>query len=235
MHTINLFSKAIKQHHLPLPFHPIHKTCCITGQKSECMPRKYVLSNSFTAQELLKAPNSKFASTDAYQAFKFRGHRSSWMISWDWNDNISYKKLTRINVREIVIESSLKHSDGYNCCALYASTTGKKHGSFYAPLNSMWPYIVGFDSGTIDCSDIDFVRNSYYLLSCYLKAGISRSYLLNPDFPVWLINKIGIKTYNNFRDFAMDKYTSNLYKFLVYLLPSQEELRNELKTAKNNV
>jgi hypothetical protein len=236
MHTINLFSQAIKQYHLPLPFHPILKTCCITGQKTECIPRKYVLSNSFTAQELLKAPDSKFACIDAYQAFKFRGHRSSWFASHTEMGDFYYKKLSRIEMRSVIFDFSHTISHPLTDWAIYASTTGKKHGSFFAPINTgKFPGIIGFDSETIDCSNIDLIRESYYLLTCYLKLGISRSYLLNPDFPVWLINKIGIKAYNDFRYFAMDKYSSNLYKFLVYLLPSQQELKDELKTAKNNV
>jgi hypothetical protein len=234
MHTINLFSKAIKQDHLPLPFHPIQKTCCITGQKTECIPRKYVLSNSFTAQELLKAPDSKFACIDAYQAFKFRGHRSSWFVWQTEASNIYYKKLTRVEIRSVIFD--FVDIKILNQWAIYASTTGKKHGSFFAPINTeKFPGIIGFDSETINCTNIDLVRERYYLLSCYLKAGISRSYLLNPDLPVWLINKLGVKTYNDFRDFVMDKYTSSLYKFLVYLLPSQQELKDELKTAKNNL
>lgn len=234
MHTINLFSGAIKQDHLPLPFQPIQETCCITGQKTDCIPRKYVLSNSFTAQELLKAPASKFACIDAYQAFKFRGHRSSWFVWQEEDLNIYYKKLTRIEMRAIIL--SFVDISLLTQWSIYASTTGKKHGSFFAPLNTAkFPGIVGFDSEIVDCTNAAKIRIQYRALECFLRIGISRSYLLNPDLPVWIINKIGVKTYNDFRDFAMDKYTSSLYKFLVYLLPSQEELKNELKAAKNNL
>lgn len=57
--------------------------------------------------------------------------------------------------------------------------------------------------------------------------GFGRSILETLECPVFVLSKIGIDKWFKLESWAKPIYQSNLYQFLCYLLPSQQELKNE--------
>lgn len=192
--------------------------CAITGIEDQCVPRKKLLGKSFRDGDTLSAPDSDMVSLGAYVALKYKWERmSSWVC-----DGV-FKKLNRIEVRNAVLTGNHKTP----WCG-YATTSYKKHGSLRAPIN----YSQGqnkwlFESRVVDCSDSATMLDWWEILNVALRSGIGRSVMKSLDCPSSVMRKVGLQKWMVFEKWAKPKSNSAMYAFLVYLLPSQEELNNE--------
>lgn len=213
-----MIAESIKNDWEPLPADSVQGICCVTGDNTQCILRKKGVGAAFTTQGLLKAPESDFISVAAYQAFKYRPERAScWIVSPG-----KFQKLKRTDIRHLVLNGT-----GLEIWAGYATTSYKKHGALLATLNIGDTAIWQFEQISVDCSDRIAVNAMYDKLLYYLKSGIGRKTLESCDMPPLLIGKIGLPLWLDFEKWARPVYKSPLYQFLCYLLPSQDELKNE--------
>lgn len=232
MHTIELFAEAIRKDWIDLPCEPVMETCALTGDESPCIPRKKLVSSCFTNQMLFRTLTSQWVSVDAFQALKYRPERSSWFInrvdSTEPGSTV-FRPLKRPDIRNIMLNySSIK-----GLWALYASTTGQKHGVLYAGVNpsESGTASIAMDGNVIYCKDYEQFRAWYYRLDNLLRLGVGRKSLESLSTSSFVMRKIGYRRWHDFRLWAADKYRSLLYRFLIYLLPSQAELKAEAPAA----
>jgi len=220
MHPVSLISQSITKHEdrPVLPCEPQESICAITGEQGACISRKKLLGKSFTNLDLLARPESEMVSVDAYYALKFKWER---MNSW-WCDGNTFERLTRQGVREKVFQEITPDT-----WTAYATTSYKKHGALRAKVNTGNSRIWLFDMRQVNCSDMEKVREWWHVLDIALRFGIGRRVLESLICPPYIIDKIGLKTWMLFETWARGKYLSSLYAFLIYLLPSQKELKDE--------
>lgn len=213
-----LISDSIKGVHVPLPTELVKEICAITGESCMCVPRKKLFSSNFTEQPNLQCPESQFVSVEVYQAMKYRKTRmSSWIATGK-----EFRLLKRIDVRPLVLSGT-----GSDSWAGWVTTTYKKHGSTRAKLNYAGQAIWAFDEMLVDCANIKKVNGIYNQLVFYLKKGFGRASLETLNCPGFVIMEVGLKEWLELDCWAKPLYKSNLYKFLCYLLPSQDELKTE--------
>lgn len=220
MHTVNLIASAISKE----PERAIYTgdtrqgICAVTGKYDICIPRKELLGKSFTNGDLLAAPESDLVSLDAYHALTYKWERSS---SW-YCDGEKFVRLDRKAVRAMVLAAQYgKQWSGY------ATTSYKKHGSLFSKVNTAGRVIWRFEMRDADCTDHGQLMAIWDRLNAELRGGIGRSVLESLDCPPFLVKKFGIKRWMDFEQWARPLYQGSLYRFLCYLLPSQEELKNE--------
>ena len=129
MHSVNLIAKAIrKQEDCPeLPAETKMGICCVTGDECETVKRSEVLGKSFTNIDLLKAPDSKDISTDAYIALCYKWERMGCWLT----DGNTFDRMQRVQYRPLILEGVQK-----DVWASYITTSYKKHGSLNAPVNN---------------------------------------------------------------------------------------------------
>jgi hypothetical protein len=217
MHATRLIFEAIKKD-VPLPAAPVEGVCCVTGEVEPCVPRSELLGRSFTEQHLLKAPNSPHVGVAACVALQFPYERkSSWIC-----DGVTFRRLTRTEVRPLVIVGVQAET-----WAGYITTSYKKHGALRAPVNSGSRQVWLFEMRPVDCTDRARVLDWWHTLNIALREGIGRQSMESLDMPPAVMRKVGIGKWESFRAWARDKYQSSLYALLCYLLPSQEELKQE--------
>jgi len=216
MNIYKLISDSIKDIHIELPAEPVEETCSVTGENTFCIPRKKLFSSNFTEQPKLQCPGSQFVSIEAYQSLKYKKERmSSWIATKD-----KFTPLKRLDVRPLVLSGT-----GSDIWAGWVTTSYKKHGAFRARINTVGQVIWAFDEMLVDCSDIKDVNNIYNQLVMYLKKGFSRTTLETLTCPGFVILRAGLQQWLEVEAWAKPLYKSNLYKFLCYLLPSQDELK----------
>lgn len=219
MHTLNLIAQSLNASESPEP--PGEKAegiCCITGERTLCVPRKSILGKSWTQHDLLRAPESQLIGTDAYRALKYKWERMScWIVS-----EAGFQRLDRQGVREQVLRDEMPDT-----WAGYATTSYKKHGALIAPLNSGRKRVWLFETTLVDCTDVDRTKGVWDRLNVELRAGIGRSIIETMDCPAWLLKKIGLHRWLTFEAWALPLYQGPLYRFMSYLLPSQAELKEE--------
>jgi hypothetical protein len=233
MTAYNLISQALRREQKdlpPLPYESIEAVCCVSGERTRCLKRKDVLGKTFTNGDVLKAPDSQYAGVDVFYAWyygyyanagKKREKRPERMSSW-FCDGETFEELDRQGVRDKVLSELMP-----DVWAGYATTSYKKHGSLLAPVNSGQKRVWLFEEQRVDCSDYDKMMDWWDVLNEALRSGFGRSILESLECPPYLISKIGVKAWIAFEQWARDKWQSSLYAFLCYLLPSQEELKNE--------
>lgn len=215
MHSVDLIANCLESE---LPGKTEKGICCVTGVNTDCLPRKELFGKSFTNLDLLAAPRSSLAGVNAYKALKYRPERTS---SWYCNGR-EFRKLKRGEVRNLVIDAR------YDPCWIgYATTSYKKHGSLFTKINSSGKAVWRFEMKNADCSDHALLLSLWKRLNIELRAGIGRSIMESLNCPPFLLKKIGIQRWIAFEKWARPLFQGSLYKFLCYLLPSQEELRNE--------
>lgn len=230
MHPVNLIASGLPLEDPDYPcadLQPSDGICAITGLAGQCVPRKSLLGKSFCDGDTLAAPNSSMVSMDAYIALKYKWERmSSWMCGAG-----GFKKLNRVEVRDVVLSGG-----GSTPWCGYATTSYKKHGALRAPIN----YSAGqnkwlFESRIVDCSDSAKMIEWWSVLNDAIRIGIGRSIMDSMDCPSIVMRKVGLQKWMEFEEWAKPKKSSALYAFLVYLLPSQEELKNEKRDEDNGV
>ncbi len=218
MNVYELISDSIKDLHVPLPSKPIQGICAVTGEKCLCVPRKKLFSSNFTEQPILQCTTSQFVGIEVYQALKYKKTRMSSWIAYQGE----LRLLKRIDVRPLVLSGA-----GADLWAGWVTTTYKKHGATRARLNSTGQAIWAFDEMLIDCSDLKEINGIYNQLVVYLRKGFSRTALESLNCPSFVVRRASLREWLELIEWARPLYKSNLYKFLCYLLPSQDELKAE--------
>jgi hypothetical protein len=224
MHTIRLISKCLSEEDSPSPKKVKKEICAVTGYYTDCIKRRELLKKGFTNESLLRAPLSEWVSVEAYRVLRYRPERSrSWIC-----DGRSFKILDRLSVRDVVINQ--KYSKIW---AGYATTSFKKHGSLWARVNRLGNRVWRFEALDVDCSDHDLLEHIWNRLNVAFLNGIGRKSMETLLCPPVVLKMIGLKKWITFEKWARPLIGSPLYRFMVYLLPSQKEL-NEQKTRMEN-
>jgi hypothetical protein len=224
MHSVNLIAKAISN--LPdcpdIPKKTEIGICCVTGEETDTIHRSELFGKKFTNIDVLKAPESNRIGIDAYLALSYKWERSSsWLC-----DGRTFERLQRSDFRRFVLNGVDR-----DVWTAYITTSYKKHGSLNAPVNNKQFGLWRFENITVNASDKEKVNEWYNMLNEYLHIGFGRTILESLDCPPMVMHKYGINRWLTFQSWAKDKYQSPLYQLLCYLLPSQEEMKNE-KQAK---
>ena len=220
MHAVDLIYASLSpayRDYPVLPGEPVTGLCCVTGAIGPTFPRRELIGPSWTQHDLLARPESPRVGVAAYVALKYKWERmSSWVC-----DGKSFRRLDRQGVRAAVLgERPRRRWVGF------ATTSYKKHGAMLAPINGRQQNLWLWDTEVIDCSDAEAVMACWATLNEALRAGFGRSVLESLDCPAWLIQRVGIERWVTFHRWALPRYKSGLYRFMCYLLPSQEELRS---------
>lgn len=190
--------------------------CCMTGQPTATTARANVIKPSFTRLDLLRAPDSQRASMSVYLALNYKWERmSSWIA-----DGNAFIRLDRVGVRNAVLSEPPPTP-----WIGYATTSYKKHGVLLTPVNSGDRRVWAFENEVVTLS-ADW-QDWWRILNETLRAGFGRSIIETLECPVFLMRKNGLQAWMDFESWATPKYRTGLYRFLCYLLPSQEELKNE--------
>jgi hypothetical protein len=234
-HPVNIIAAALQKQNksLPvLPCEPVTAICAITGIKQECIPRKEVISYTFTNLDIFRAPDSRFIGVDFFYSWNYgypTGHtrdkhpeRSS---SWFCDGN-EFLELNRQGIRDWVLKKEMPEA-----WTGYVTTSYKKHGSMVAKVNTKKRRVWAFEMRTVDCTNFSLMLNWWQTLNTVLRAGIVRSILESLECPAIVLKNLDIKKWVEFEKWARPKYQSALYAFLCYLLPSQDELKEEQKNA----
>jgi hypothetical protein len=219
MNTITLVANSIRsQEDCPLISADLitKNICCITGDLTDCIPKKLVIKDTFTNRDLLKAPQSEYCSVDAYIVLSYKWQRFS---SWLCNGK-EFQRLTKTDFKHLILNGV-----PYDTWAIYITTSYKKHGALVAKINNTPFGIWRFEMQDVDCRDNEKVKEWYDKLLYIHKLGIPRSVLENLNAGMKLINAVGILEWHKFTTWANDKYRSPLYGLLCYLLPSLGELK----------
>lgn len=210
------------------PEEPAEGLCCVLGTTEPTIARKHAIKPSFTNLDLLRAPDSSRVSLRAWRVLTYmtepaegkkRGAQpliqSAWVVT---RDELRY--LSRTDVRRLVIEGMTPPGPW----AGYATTSYKKHGSLRAPVNTGASQRWLFELDVVDCSDRSKVHCWWTRLHAMRTAGIPRPVLENLDIGLPLFRK-HYRIWKPFEPWARANYLSPLYRFLCYLLPGQEELK----------
>jgi len=218
MTALELVSDAIGDDAEALPCTLEDGICCFTGVQGPTVPRGKLVSNSFTARDLMRRPDSGRVGVPAWRALRYRPQRmSSWLCAGG-----KFHKLDRKGIRDQILNGVNEYP-----WAGYVTTSYKKHGALVAPVNSGGSQLWRFEAVTVDCSDRKRLAEWWEHLNHWLRAGIVRSVLESGRCSPYAIKCAGVQEALAFDRWAADKWRSPLYQFLCYLLPSQEELKNE--------
>jgi hypothetical protein len=127
----------------------------------------------------------------------------------------------KAQIRELVLcGTTSKHWAGW------VTTSYKKHGALRASVNGRPFGIWGFDDLLVRANDKTAVLEIWRRLRDAQNNGIGRTGIETLDIPVPVIFKVGVTFCNDFLAWAQSRYQSPLYRFLAYLLPSQQEIKN---------
>lgn len=227
MSAIPLLYEALSPR--PPPQEPKEGLCCILGTVELCIDREHAIKPSFTNLDLLRAPDSDRVSVQAWRVLThsvaaaegkkrdtFPLMQSSWIVS----DGLTL--LNRQDVRRLVIEAIPARAPW----AGYVTTSYKKHGSLRVPVNAGDSQRWLFEMDVVDCSDRVKVVDWWERLRSTREAGIPRPVIETLDCSVHLLSK-HLKLWTEFEGWARPRYQSSLFRFLTYLLPSEEEIRGK--------
>jgi hypothetical protein len=212
---------------------PVPGRCCVLGTEELCVGREHAIKPSFTNLDLLRASDSEHVSIRAWRVLThsvpaaegkkrdtFPLMQSSWVVS-----NGVFQQLNRQAVRLLVIEGI--HAPTW---AAYTTTSYKKHGCLRAPVNSNAAQRWLFELDIVDCSDRAKVADWWKRLRTTREAGIPRPVIETLDCSVFLMSK-HTALWREFEPWARGRLHAPLYRFLTYLLPSEEELQHARPAA----
>lgn len=218
MTALDLLSDALGDEAEALLCTPENGICCLTGAHGPTIPRKDLIGASFTDRDLMRRPDSDRVGVPAWRALRHKWERmSSWIC-----DGQTFDRLDRQTVRLHVIGGVDRPQ-----WAAYATTSYKKHGALRTPVNSGGSQFWRFENTTVDCSDRERIAEWWERLNHWLRAGIVRPVLESGRCSPYAIKCAGVQEAIAFDQWAATKWRSPIYQFLCYLLPSQEELKNE--------
>lgn len=227
MSAVELISRALPV--IEPPELPEPGLCCVTGDSGPTISRSYAILPSFTGLDLLRAPQSDRVGISAWRVLTYTVphhdptkkrdlrplQQSAWLC-----DGKELSLLDRQTVRKYVLAGVQAES----WCG-YVTTSYKKHGALLAPVNRPGQQRWQFELLTIDCSDRVAVADYWSRLRVAQDAGIARPLIESLDISPGYMGKIGWRLWRDFEAWARPRMLSGLYRFMTYLLPSQEELR----------
>lgn len=199
----------------------IAETCFVTGRVTRCIPRNRAISEAFTDMRFCNAPKSQYVSVNVAIAWKHGSYipgkkrifcperQSCW-----YADNNEFRLLKRDDILELVLNGAQSVP-----WAGWATEKYRKHGSTRAQVNYSTFGIWGFDEEKPDCRDIRRVMEMFSAMQHFSDCGIGKKTLLYQNAPAYVIGKIGLETWMEFIRWSTPIRFSQLYKFLVYLLP----------------
>jgi hypothetical protein len=235
LHATDLIALALTEAQKePLPEPAQQGICCVTGNLTDTIARKQLLGTTFLDLNLLAAHDSPRVGVNAWYAFKFgdygvdketgeqkkRKKTPEVMACW-WCDGQQFMEMTKPKIRDLVLRGTIAKQ-----WAGWVTTSYKKHGSLRAKVNNQPFGFWGFDDLQVDARDRDKVLEIWEKLRTAQNNHIGRSYMENLEIPVSIMNKLGVSMCINFLQWARHYYQSPLYQFLLYLLPSQDELKS---------
>jgi len=219
---------------LPLvdpPEEPTEGVCCVTGEKTMTVSRALGIKPTFTNLDILKAPSSDRIGIKAFAvitySFQTEGKKvdlaplrqSHWLARVGCIEYLKKKS----EIRPYALGE--KTPEGEWC--MYVTTSYKKYGALFAPVNAKnRDRRILFEQQVIDLSP-NYISDWWIRLRKAQDIGIPRPVIETGDGNPAVIKKVGIKEWEEFYMFSHDKIKNRLYQFLVYLLPSQEELKGE--------
>jgi hypothetical protein len=234
MHAINVVANALPVIEPPEATEP--GMCCVTGLWcDQTIPRDWAIKPSFTNRDLLKAPCSDRVGVNAWRTLtyaeknpgKSRDRRPLAQSSWACDGDTIWW-LDRKKVRDLVLEPPRDKKPW----VLYATTSYQKHGVLSAPVNLAGKRVWLFETLPVDCSDPRQVETMWEKLRDARLAGVRRSEIEVGTIDPHRLKKLGWSTMFEFLRWAESRAHSPLYRFLTYLLPSEEEI--ECASLKNS-
>lgn len=233
MHAVDLIASALSdEQKYPVPVTPAQGICCVTGAETLTIPRRKLFGSSFMDANLLAAPDSDRVGLNAWYAMQFgetglnedgtrkkRRKKPEMQACW-WTDGRVFRVVGKAEIRQMVLQGAPSTP-----WAGWVTTSYKKHGALRSPVNTEPFGIWGFDDVRVDCRDIETVRAWWRVLRQAQNDGIGRQAIEAAEMPPALIAKIGVETWFRFERWARVRYQWPLYRFLVYLLPSQAEIK----------
>lgn len=221
MTAIKLISQALQRNGMAdkLPSQPVEGVCCVTGARGLCIPRKSLITPSFTARDMFARPESDFIGVDVWFALRHKWERfSSWIC-----DGKDFVRLTRAGVRDVVLAQAYPQ----NPWAGYLTTSYKKHGALLAPVNSVSRRVWLFEGNDVDLSNHSRTMDIWTNLNHYLTLGVGLAGLVAGKCRSVDIKFAGPSVAVKFERWASNLYRSQLYQMLCNLLPSIEERKNQ--------
>lgn len=231
MTAIELLAAALPPRDPPQA--PANGVCCVLATHEPSIERGQAIKPSFTNLDLLRAPQSDRVSVRAWRVLThavpaaegkkrdtFPLMQSSWIC-----DGQSVIYLNRQAVRSLVLEGVTASQ----WCG-YVTISYKKHGALRAPVNIGGAQRWLFETGIVDCSDRAKVGEWWERLRTTREAGIPRPVIETLDISVPLFSKYR-ELWQAFEPWARSKLHSPLFRFLVYLLPGEEELKAQRVVA----
>jgi hypothetical protein len=212
---------------------PAESVCCVLGTREPCVDRKHAIKPSFTNLDLLRAPDSNRVSVRAWRvlthsvpAAEGKKRDTFPLMQSSWVAGESLQLLDRQGVRRCVIEAMRPPG----MWAGYVTTSYKKHGCLRAPVNANDSACWLFETDVVDCTDREKVAVWWERIRTVREAGIPRPVIETLDCSVHLMSK-HLRLWTDFEAWARERWRSPLYRFLTYLLPSQEEISDARPAA----
>lgn len=225
MHAIDLLARHLDPSGAePLPETPRDGVCCVTGSHGPSIARGHLFGDSFRDQAALAALDSDRVSVACWTVLTWHEDRgkkrlfyperqSSWIC-----DERGFRTLSRADVRELVLAGSAGPP-----WAAYCTTSYKKHGALYAPVNGVGRAVWQWEQERVDATDLALVKRMWERLIAMRTAGVSTMALVTLSASPRDMRACGPRAWMEFARWAMPRHRSALYRFLVYLLPSQEK------------
>ena len=208
--------------------------CCVTGMQTDTIPAKHLIGSSFCDQNLLACPGSNRVGVNVWYAWQYgaygidddgkqktRKKKPEMQACW-WCDGVEFVETTKADTRRLVLSGAPNLERAW---AGWVTTLYKKHGSLRAPVNRSKFGGWGFDDLMVDASDSMIVRAWWHILRQAQQDSIGRKTMETLDMPAAFVEKIGFDVWLAFEAWACQRVQSPLYQFLVYLLPSQQEIK----------
>lgn len=209
------------------PETPTDGVCCVLGTREPCIDRKHAIKPSFTNLDLLRSPDSDSVSVRAWRvlthsvdAAEGKKRATFPLMQSAWIVGESLQLLDRQGVRRCVIEGMRPLGQW----AGYVTTSYKKHGCLRAPVNRNGCARWLFELDVVDCTDQAKVLEWWNILRHARVSGIPRPVIETLDCSLHLMSK-HLALWLEFERWARSKVSSPLYRFLCYLLPSEEEIK----------
>lgn len=210
---------------LELPCIPKIGVCCVSGEKTFCIPRKYAIKDTFTNGDLLRAPSSDMVSVEWFQVLgystgehKYPFRQGNWVVIEDANGNVSilYPK-TKSEILEIV-----RHPpDGI--WGAYVTTSYKKHGALWTRLNRNGSNIWTWETNIVDCSDLALVEDIIIPMLDMYSRGASRKALEIVEYDAITAKNITPIEWLLYERKNKTRSKSLIYQFLASLIPAKEK------------
>lgn len=234
MTAVEILASALPPRDLPEA--PAEGICCVLGTTEPTIHRHHAIQDSFTNLDLLRAGDSDRVSVRAWRVLTHRTpagegkKRDGFPLmqsSWLCDRAGGLRLLQRTDVRALVL-------DGVALSAApwvgYVTTSYKKHGALRAPVNTGTSQRWLFELDIVDCSDRAQVAEWWRTLREAREAGIPRPVIETLDINVALLGK-HLARWTAFEAWARPRRQAPLYRFLTYLLPSMEEIRESAAHA----